>query len=216
MIAHAATAACAIACAVLVAAERRGPAELRVGAKLAASAAFLVVGASVAGAHPFARWMLVGLGFGAIGDVLLLGRGSRAFLAGLVAFLLGHLAYIAGAAALVPVGEWPDAAGAYAALPLAAGGAALAWMWPRLGALRVPVIAYAATIAATVVGAIAAFRADALPAPQRTLLLAGAVLFFVSDLAVARDRFVARGFVNRLWGLPAYYAGQLLIAWAIG
>jgi len=47
-------------------------------------------------------------------------------------------------------------------------------------------------------------------------LLAGAALFFVSDLAVARDRFVAPGFANRLWGLPAYYAGQLLIAWSIG
>jgi uncharacterized membrane protein YhhN len=67
-----------------------------------------------------------------------------------------------------------------------------------------------------VVGAIAAYRAGALPDPQRTRLLAGAALFFVSDLAVARDRFVAHGFANRLWGLPAYYAGQLLIAWSIG
>ena len=46
-------------------------------------------------------------------------------------------------------------------------------------------------------------------------LAAGACLFFASDLAVARDRFVARDFTNKLWGLPAYYIGQLLIAWAI-
>jgi len=217
--AHVATAACAIACAVLIFTEQRGPARgpagLRVAAKVAASAAFLVVGASVAGEHALARWVLVGLGFGALGDVLLLGRSNRMFLGGLVAFLLGHLAYVAGFAALVPVSRWPEAAGAYAALPLAAAAGALAWLWPRLGGLRGPVIVYIAVIAAMVVGALAAFRADALPAPQRTWLCAGAVLFFASDFAVARDKFVARGFANRLWGLPAYYAGQLLIAWAI-
>ena len=32
----------------------------------------------------------------------------------------------------------------------------------------------------------------------------GAVMFFVSDLSVARDKFVAPGFGNRAWGLPLY------------
>ena len=44
------------------------------------------------------------------------------------------------------------------------------------------------------------------------MLLLGAVLFLLSDLSVARDRFVAPGFVNRLWGLPFYYGGQVLLA----
>lgn len=211
----AATAACALACGVLVAAEWRGPAALRVAAKLVASAAFLVVAASVDAGRPFGSWILAGLALGAVGDAFLLGRGHRMFLAGLVAFLLGHLAYVAGLALLVPAERWLGAAGAYAALPIAAGLAALARLWPRLGSLRVPVILYVAVIVAMVVGALAAYRAGALPAPQRTWLAAGAALFFVSDLAVARDRFVARGLANRLWGLPAYYAGQLLIAWSI-
>jgi hypothetical protein len=34
----------------------------------------------------------------------------------------------------------------------------------------------------------------------------------LSDLSVARDRFVAPGFVNRAWGLPTYFAAQLLLA----
>lgn len=216
VIAPAATVACAIACGVLVAAEARGAMALRAAAKLAASAAFLVVGASVAGDGRFAGWILAGLICGAIGDLCLLGRGRRWFLAGLIAFLAGHLAYLAGLGLLVPAGRWPGAAGAYAALPVAVAAVALARLWPRLGALRVPVIGYVAAIAAMVVGAIAAFRAGALPAPERSWLLAGAALFFVSDLAVARERFVARDFLNKLWGLPAYYAGQLLIAWSIG
>jgi uncharacterized membrane protein YhhN len=45
--------------------------------------------------------------------------------------------------------------------------------------------------------------------------LGGAVLFFASDLAVARDKLVAPSFTNHAWGVPAYYAGQLLIAWAL-
>jgi uncharacterized membrane protein YhhN len=62
-----------------------------------------------------------------------------------------------------------------------------------------------------VIGAFAATRAEVAPVK----LAVGAALFFASDLAVARNRFVAKAFVNRAWGLPAYYAGQLLIAWSI-
>jgi uncharacterized membrane protein YhhN len=47
------------------------------------------------------------------------------------------------------------------------------------------------------------------------VLYAGAALFYLSDLAVARQRFVAPGFENKLIGLPLYYAGQLLLASAV-
>lgn len=40
-------------------------------------------------------------------------------------------------------------------------------------------------------------------------------MFWCSDLAVARDRFIAPGFVNRLWGLPLYYAAQVAFAWSV-
>jgi len=43
-------------------------------------------------------------------------------------------------------------------------------------------------------------------------MAAGAVLFAVSDLAVARERFVRAAFTNQLWGLPLYYAAQVVIA----
>ena len=38
--------------------------------------------------------------------------------------------------------------------------------------------------------------------------------FYLSDLAVARDRFVSPGFANALWGLPLYYVAQLLFAYS--
>lgn len=33
--------------------------------------------------------------------------------------------------------------------------------------------------------------------------------------ALARDRFVARDFTNRAWGLPLYYAASLLLAMSV-
>lgn len=44
------------------------------------------------------------------------------------------------------------------------------------------------------------------------VLLVAPLAFFVSDLAVARDRFVEPGFVNRFVGLPLYYGAQIVFA----
>jgi len=49
----------------------------------------------------------------------------------------------------------------------------------------------------------------------RPLLAVGALAFAASDVSVARDRFVAPGLVNRAWGLPLYYAAQLVIALSV-
>lgn len=219
------TLGCALACAVLVVAEWRGLAHLQIAAKLVASAAFVAAGALAfeLGRHgetganhgQLGHAIVTGLVLGAIGDACLLARGKRWFLAGLVAFLLGHLAYVAGIAMVEPAERWWGDAGWLAAVPAGAGLAVLAVLWPRLGSLRLPVVAYVATISVMVIAAVAAARGAALPDPARGRLVAGASVFFVSDLAVARDRFVAPGFTNKLWGLPAYYAGQLLLAWSI-
>lgn len=77
---------------------------------------------------------------------------------------------------------------------------------PRAGSLKLPVAAYSLVIAAMV--------ATALAQPRGWTAPVGAVLFAVSDLAVARQRFVTESLANRLVGLPLYDAGQLLIAWS--
>jgi uncharacterized membrane protein YhhN len=159
--------------------------------------------------------MVIGLVFGALGDIALLGKTTRAFLLGLTLFLIGHIAYVVGLAQLESPKYWIVFSGRLGIFTVLGGFLALRWLWPQLGALKVPVTVYVIAIVSMVVGALAAWSTGALPAPQRTYLAIGAVLFFVSDLAVARDKFVAPGFTNKLWGLPAYYAAQLLIAAAI-
>jgi uncharacterized membrane protein YhhN len=215
------TVVCAIACVALVYAEYRGSRPGRIVAKLVASAAFVAVGTQAldvggdAARAQYAQAIFAGLVLGAIGDACLLGAGKRWFLGGLVAFLLGHLAYVAGIAMIEPVARWPHDAGWLAAVPIGVAGVILASLWPHLGSMRLPVIGYVVTITVMVIAAIAATRGQALPEPNRCRLIVGACVFFASDVAVARDRFVAHRLTNKLWGLPAYYAGQLLFAWSV-
>ena len=223
---------CLLACGVLVIAEWHWMPRVRVGSKLVASLAFFAVGMLANGGGTFGAWILGGLALGVVGDIALLGTSNRAFLVGLGAFLLGHLAYIVAVATRLDPREWLSAASWLAAVPAAIALTAVVRLWPRLGSMRVPVVAYAVIITTMVIGALALWHApdDALPAPQARLmttvvpgyhsraheiLVAGACLFFASDLSVARDKFVGASLANKLWGLPAYYAGQLLIAWSL-
>ena len=56
------------------------------------------------------------------------------------------------------------------------------------------------------------YYSGAAPAAGTARLLVAALLFYASDLCVARERFVEHAPVNRYVGLPLYYAGQLLFA----
>jgi uncharacterized membrane protein YhhN len=182
-------------------AERRGWAVLRAAGKMGASAVFVAAGVAAGAEGPFRRAILVALLLSALGDAALLSDRKPLFLGGLVAFLLAHVSY---AVAFGPVAQ----RSAIAALAvLLATAWVLRWLWPHAGELRPAVAAYAGAIAAMVWLALGVDEA---------VVRAGAVLFWLSDLTVARDRFVQPAFANRLVGLPLYYAGQLLLASAAG
>lgn len=210
------TGVCALAVAALLLAECAEREDLRRATKPVASTAFLIVAVACGATHRGTpSWIALGLALGALGDLLLMYPGDRAFLAGLVAFLGGHVAYVAAFASEVPIRLWPHAPLALIVPPVVAAAIALAWLWRHLGAMRVPVIAYVAVITTMVIGALVCDWGLRHAPLDRHVALAGAILFFASDLSVARDRFVAPGFVNRAWGLPAYYAAQLLFAWSV-
>jgi len=192
--------ACAALLALHLAAERRGVAWLRAAGKLGASASFVALAVSLRPHDRFGLAVLAALALSLLGDALLLSARKPAFLAGLVAFLLAHVAYVV---ALAPASR-PSPAALAAILAVTAG--VVRWLWPHAGELRVPVVAYAAVIAAML------WLALGFPAGA---VRVGAALFWLSDLTVARDRFVREGFANRLVGLPLYYAGQLLLAGAV-
>jgi len=178
-------------------------------AKLIASAGFLAV-ALCSGAlrSGYGRILSAGLVLSFAGDVFLIGASQTAFLAGLGAFLLAHVAYVAAFAAHGLSSRWMAAA----ALPI--GGIALlvsAWLAPHLPAeLVVPVRAYTAVISAMVVAAFGTRGKGASP-----LILVGALAFFLSDLSVAALRLIQTEFPTYVWGLPLYYAGQLCLALSV-
>lgn len=194
--------------ALLVAEARERPKQALV-VKSGASLCFVLLGLGGLGPAPsgFALFVVAGLGFAAIGDVLLALPGERAFQAGVAAFWCGHASYVA--AAHSALGHAPPL---WAWLVLGPSLAAYAWLYPHLGAMRVAVAAYIGVISTMVAYALALYRAQPVLGGW---FLAGAVLFYASDLSVARDRFVKLALINRLWGLPAYYVGQLLIAYAV-
>lgn len=175
-----------------------------------AAACFVAAGV-VCGAleRPWTQVLFAGLVLAAIGDVLLIPKGKRTFLAGLATFLLGHVAYAIAFAVRGVDLAW--ALGALALLALASV-PVLRWLWPHVDAkMRAPVAAYVTVITAMVALAAGTFGAHGNP-----WILAGALGFYLSDLAVARDRFVAPGFANRAWGLPLYFTAQLVLASTAG
>jgi uncharacterized membrane protein YhhN len=46
-------------------------------------------------------------------------------------------------------------------------------------------------------------------------IVVGAVMFYFSDVSVARSQFLDTGFPYYVWGLPLYYMGQLLLALSV-
>ncbi len=168
---------------------------------MALAAGFVAVGAIRSTGDSYSRWILLGLLLSAAGDAFLLSEARRAFLAGLSAFLLAHLAY---AAAFAPITDPVSPALAGIALATLA---VLAWLWPRLGAMRVPVAVYALAIG------IMLWLASGV---DRPFVAAGALLFWLSDLLVAKRRFGPTSPLDRAVGWPLYFAGQYLLAFSIG
>ena len=198
----------AIGLAGLLWAEATRRPKVRIVTKTLASAGFIVAAFGFGALEStYGKTILVGLVLGAIGDVCLLGDKKAPFIAGLVAFLLGHIAYVVAFASL----GWSQTHALLAAAILVVVlGAIAKWVLPHAKGFGGPIIAYMVVIAAMVVTAFSAWGSGA-----PWMVPVGAVLFTVSDIAVVRHRFVTPGFSNKVWGLPLYYAAQLLIAWSI-
>lgn len=195
------------ATAALLAAERAGWQPGVWIAKPLAAAGF--VGAAWANGAletPYGIWIFVGLVLSAVGDVLLIPKQSqRAFLAGLGSFLLGHVAYTF---AFAVRGLDPVTVAVAMVAVLALGLTVLRRLLVHVPEkMRRPVLAYIVVISAMLVCAAGTVGRAGMPA-----IFVGAFAFYLSDLAVARQRFVQKSFANKAWGLPLYFAAQLLLA----
>ncbi len=191
--------------------------------KPVASAGFIWLAVQVGAWYsPWGKAVLAALVLSWLGDVLLIPKSKRAFLAGLGAFLLGHVAFVV--AFLVRGVDWRVTVGLM--LPLAiVGTLVLRWLKPHVSdRMWTPVIAYVVVITAMVATAFGTAAvgdfAGSQHLPQGFVQLGGpasniaigATMFWLSDLCVARNRFIKPGLPNRLLGLPLYYVAQLMLA----
>ena len=196
-----------VALVPLMFAERARHRGLKLALKPLASAGFLLAAwQHRAFDSAVGQALFVGLCLSFVGDVALIFRARAAFLAGLSAFLLGHVGY---AAAALIAGVDPAWAAVTALLLVPFSGLVYADLRATLPAgLVKPVVAYMVVITGMVITAVGAVPGS----PAGALFAVGAFLFYLSDISVALDRFGGAGFGNRAIGLPLYYVAQLLIA----
>lgn len=168
-----------------------------------------VAEAAGAGAHAAGVLLLVALFLGMVGDVMLLGDTAERFLAGVGAFLVGHLAYVACFLVLGlshPSWSWVCVVALFGMLVVTRDVVPSTF---RLGGARVavPVAAYSLVIGAMlVVGWL-----TGLP-----LVAAGATIFVVSDsiigLSLAKRGFAGPSGAAHAAVMVTYHVGQALIA----
>lgn len=166
--------------------------------------------------HPMLRYyhlMLAGLIFCLAGDILLALPQDKMFLWGLIAFLLGHVFYICAFFNITHTGPWTWMG---TLIILTVSIVIYFWLRPHLKAMKITVLCYCMVITVMLVGAWSIFADSGLNWRGRMMVLSGALFFYISDIFVARNRFLKQEFFNRLIGLPLYYAGQFLLAFSIG
>lgn len=159
-------------------------------------------------------WFGAGLVFSLLGDLCLL-RPERAFIAGLAAFLTGHLCYIAGfnvrpfawnslfLLALTGVAAAAVLIGRYILRGLKRG--------KSYSRLKAPVLAYMTVITLMLLSALACFFRPDWPQAAATAASLGALSFLASDSILASDRFVRKRWWAGATIMVTYHLGQVLI-----
>ncbi|MCM3245858.1 lysoplasmalogenase [Cytobacillus firmus] len=150
---------------------------------------------------PALRLVVIGLFFCMLGDGFI----AVSFVAGLGAFLVGHLFYLTGflkmaditklrLAAIIPIGLYSWLIGRQLIASIAAEG---------IGMLMMPFIAYMLVISIMALSAILTGSKWA---------IAGSLLFVISDSILSWNMFVSGVFYSDVFIMTTYYSAQFLIA----
>ncbi len=159
-------------------------------------------------------WFGLGILLSLIGDILLMISLDRLFLGGLVAFLLAHLAYLIGFNIPIPeISAWGFFLAIMVGLgsvrvirriitPLAASGQ---------GRMRTPIIMYGAVISLMLLSAMMKMSDIMWNTNAAALVGVGAFLFYLSDIILAWNKFVAPIQNGRIYNIGAYHLGQIIL-----
>ncbi|MDP1716179.1 MAG: lysoplasmalogenase [Anaerolineales bacterium] len=167
-----------------------------------------------AGLNGVLLWFGLGLLLSLVGDVLLMISLDRLFLAGLVAFLSAHIAYVIGFNIPLPeMSVW----GIALAVMIGVGGARvirriIAALAARgQGHMRGPILVYSIVISLMVLSAMLKLTDVKWEAGAALLVSLGAFLFYISDIILAWHKFVAPIQHGRIYNIAAYHLGQIAL-----
>ena len=174
-----------------------------------------IIGYNAIKPDDFACKILAGLIFGMIGDIVMNlrfvlpgGAGQKAFLGGILAFLIGHVLYLC---ALIPISVHLIPSIIIGAVIAAA---LLIYIFKTMEvkiAFKIFGVFYLGAVIIMTVIAIDIAIATAIP--QSIMYAIGAVLFTASDIILIFNTFGGKTvFSRRVMNLSLYYIGQLLIA----
>ncbi|CCO48162.1 conserved hypothetical protein [Vibrio nigripulchritudo SOn1] len=169
---------------------------------------FLVLASTHSETYPFAWLIALGLAFSAIGDVFLMQPKDR-FIAGLVSFFIAHVAYGCAFWSLIEgsMTAWLPA------VLFSAGIMVYLLLLPSLGKLKLPVAFYILVIVQMTWAAGAWWLQDHSLAAKAAFV--GAIVFMVSDLVLAMDRFRSAGRYAQQILMTSYYGAQALITYSL-
>src|SRR5258706_8294030 len=159
-------------------------------------------------------WFGLGILFSLIGYVLLMIQLDQMFLAGLVAFLFAHVAYVIGFNIPLPV---PSAWGIVFAVIISLGGTRIirrilhALASKGQSNLRTPIIVYNLAILLMLLSAMMKLNDVTWDANAAALVSVGAFLFYISDVILAWNKFVSPIQHGRIYNIVAYHLGQIAL-----
>jgi len=159
-------------------------------------------------------WFGLGILLSLLGDVLLMISLDRLFLAGLIAFLLAHIAYIIGFnSPLATVTAWS----LLLAFMIGIGGVRIIrriiapLQTQGQAGLRVPIIIYGFVISIMLLSAMLKLTDTSWQAGAALLVALGAFLFYLSDILLAWMKFIAPIRNGRIYNILAYHLGQIAL-----
>lgn len=199
------------------AAMRQGNRRAEYVLKPAVMVALIVWVITSAGVEGGILWFVLGLALSLVGDIFLMLPPERYFMLGLIAFLLAHIGYILGFGVFPLAAESVIPAVILAVMISAAG--VLIFQRLRRGLLNsgkggmvLPVGAYAGVISVMLFSAGFTLMSPEWSTGEAYPAAIGGLLFYVSDVMNAWERFVAPIQNGRLWVMSTYHLGQIGLA----
>jgi uncharacterized membrane protein YhhN len=159
-------------------------------------------------------WFGLGILLSLVGDILLMISFEKYFLAGLIAFLLAHLAYVIGFN--IPLPEF-SAWGIFLSVMIGLGGTRVIrrilepLAAQGLNRMRIPIIIYGTVISLMLLSALVKLSDITWDAGASLLVSVGALLFYISDIILAWNKFVSPIKHGRIYNIAAYHLGQIAL-----